>query len=124
MPESFTDSEASVRKCFVYTVFLVGGWGGGGWGGSMKSFPSLSVILKLFSHTDFHAKNDTGKFISVIRMVRVTRPLICHTFKSNPSLSEFTPPFELLFSCVFIVIKTKTKTANNFLQGCVRVKFV
>lgn len=83
-------------------------------GGSMESFISLLVILKLFLHTDSHAKNETGKFISVIRMVRVTRPLICHTIKLNPSPSEFTAPCELLFSCVFIVIKTKTNTTNKF----------
>lgn len=92
--------------------FFWRGWGGGG---SIESFISLLVILvNLLLHTDFHAKKETGKVISVIRMVRVTRPLICHTFKLNPSLSEFTPPCELLFSCVFIVIKTKTKTTNNF----------
>lgn len=105
---SLSRAEASMRKLFVYTFFF------GESGGSMESFISLSVILKLFLHTDFHAKNETGKFISVIRMVRVTRPLICHTFKLNPSLSEFTPPCELLFSCVFIVHKTNTKTTNNF----------
>ena len=71
------------------------------------------VILKLFLHTDFHVKNETGKFISVIRMVRFTRLLICHTIKLKPSPSEFTAPCELLFSSVFIVIKTKTKTTNN-----------
>lgn len=100
-------------NCLCTQFFLERGEGGGG-EGSMESFISLSVILKLFLHTDFHAKNETGKFISIIRMVRVTRPLICHTFKLNPSLSEFTPPCQLLFSCVFIVIKTKTKTTNNF----------
>lgn len=114
---SLSRAEASMGKLFVYTVFFgegAGVGGGGGWG-SIESFISLSVILvKLLLHTDFHAKNETGKVISVIRMVRVTRPLICHTFKLNPSLSEFTPPCELLFSCVFIVIKTKTKTTNNF----------
>ena len=116
---SLSRAEASIRKLFVYTVFFWRGrwWGGGGvvrgvW--RMESLIFLSVILKLFLQTDVHAKNEAGKFISVIRMVRVTRPLICHTFKLNPSLSEFTPACELLFSCVFIVIKTKTKTTNNF----------
>ena len=69
-------AEASMRKLFVYTFF-----GGGGGGGSMENFLSVSVMLKLFPHTDFHAKNETGKFISVILVVRVARPLICHTFK-------------------------------------------
>ena len=105
-------------NCLCTQFFF--GEGGGGEGGGvrgvwrMESLIFLSVILKLFLQTDVHAKNEAGKFISVIRMVRVTRPLICHTFKLNPSLSEFTPACELLFSCVFIVIKTKTKTTNNF----------
>ena len=104
----------------VHSFFLeraVVGRGGGVRGvWRMESLIFLSVILKLFLQTDVHAKNEAGKFISVIRMVRVARPLICHTFKLNPSLSEFTPACELLFSCVFIVIKTKTKTTNNFLS--------
>lgn len=81
--------------------------------GLKQACANCLVILKLFLHTDFHAKNETGKFISVIRMVRFTRLLICHTIKLKPSPSEFTAPCELLFSSVFIVIKTKTKTTNN-----------
>lgn len=83
------------------------------WSSWLQACANCLVILKLFLHTDFHAKNETGKFISVIRMVRFTRLLICHTIKLKPSPSEFTAPCELLFSSVFIVIKTKAKTTNN-----------
>ena len=101
-------------NCLCTQFFLVREVWGAGEGGSMESFISLLVIMKLFLHTDFYAKNETGKFISVIRMVRVTRALICHTIKLKPSPSEFTASCELLFSCVFIVIKTKTNTTNKF----------
>ena len=90
--------------------------------GLKQTCANCLVILKLFLHTDFHAKNETGKFISVIRMVRFTRLLICHTIKLKPSPSEFTAPCELLFSSVFIVIKTKTKTTNNVSSRlCIKV---
>lgn len=94
----------------VVVIVLVKGWSKHA---HAQACANCLVILKLFLHTDFHAKNETGKFISIIRMVRFTRLLICHTIKLKPSPSEFTAPCELLFSSVFIVIKTKTKTTNN-----------
>ena len=58
----------------------------------MENFLSVSVMLKLFPHTDFHAKNETGKFISVILVVRVARPLICHTFQFKKTLCSPSLP--------------------------------